>query len=131
MHKLGGTAVKVWLIIFRDTKPNGLAKVSDADMARRAGVSVRTVWSARQQLQSKGLLQVVRKGRLGAGASVYRVRPLVDEASFQNQPEANFQIPQKPASSIPEEDQKSRLDSIESGDLQKARIERAARSANP
>jgi DNA-binding transcriptional ArsR family regulator len=65
----------VWVVLWRDTKPNGLARTSTADLARRAGVSRRTVLRAVKALTKAGLLIVVRVGNLRAGPSVYRVRP--------------------------------------------------------
>lgn len=74
MAGLTGAQVKVWLALFRDTKSNtGTARTGQADLARRAGVNVRTVRRALLVLERKGLFQVVRRGRLETGASVYRV----------------------------------------------------------
>src|SRR5262245_56041422 len=42
----------VWLILWRDTKPNGLAETSQVDLARRAGVSDRAVRSALDALEN-------------------------------------------------------------------------------
>ncbi|MFO0809697.1 MAG: hypothetical protein U0746_13820 [Gemmataceae bacterium] len=38
---LGRAEVAVWLILWRDTKPDGTARTSQADLARRAGSNVR------------------------------------------------------------------------------------------
>lgn len=103
---VNGTAAKVWLILFRDTKPNGLACVGNADLARRAGVSVRAVGSAKRILVVFGLIQIVKKGSLVSGASVYRVRALVEEANCRRVQEVCFQNLGKPSSSFPERDQK-------------------------
>jgi CRP-like cAMP-binding protein len=73
---LGGAEAKVWLILFRDTKANGLARTGQADLARRAGLTVRGVQKTLDKLQTKGLVQVVRRGRLNTGPSVYRVHPV-------------------------------------------------------
>ena len=35
----------VWLVLWRDTKPDGLARTSQVDMARRSGISDRAVRS--------------------------------------------------------------------------------------
>ncbi|MFQ5807588.1 MAG: helix-turn-helix domain-containing protein [Phycisphaerae bacterium] len=78
LRELDRTAAAVWLVLFRDTKPNGLACTSQTDIARRAGVSVRTVYRALRRLVRLGLLVVVRKGRLNVGASVYRLRATAD-----------------------------------------------------
>lgn len=76
LRSIDPAATVVWLVLFRDTKPDGLARASQADLARRLGRSVRTVYSALRQLEARGLLVVVRRGRLNTGASVYRVRAL-------------------------------------------------------
>ena len=73
---LSRAEVTVWLILWRDTKPAGTAATSQADLGRRAGCDPRTVRRAIRVLETRGLLKVVRKGRLGAGSSVYRVRGL-------------------------------------------------------
>jgi len=76
---LGGLSraeIAVWLLLWRDTKADGLARTSQADLARRAGCNVRTVKRAARRLVRAGLLEIVRRGRLGAGPSAYRVRPL-------------------------------------------------------
>jgi hypothetical protein len=65
-----------WLILWRDTKPNGLAETSQTSMARRAGVSDRSIRTALRGLEKRGLVTVVNRGSLRRGTSVYRVRPL-------------------------------------------------------
>jgi hypothetical protein len=66
----------VWLILWRDTKPNGLATTSQVSLARRAGVTDRAIRSAIKRLCQEGLLTVVRRGSLRGGSSVYRVHAL-------------------------------------------------------
>ncbi len=68
--------ILVWLILFRDTKPNGLARTSQADLARRAQANVATVKRAVKGLRRRGLLAVVFRGSLRRGPSIYRVHPL-------------------------------------------------------
>lgn len=65
----------VWLILFRDTKATGTARTGQTDIARRAGLSVRGVKKAIRALTTKGMVDVVRRGRLNAGPSTYRVSP--------------------------------------------------------
>jgi hypothetical protein len=75
LAEVTGAEVRVWLILFRDTKvATGTARTGQADLARRAGVGVRTVRRALMALEQKALIQVVHRGRLRTGASVYRVR---------------------------------------------------------
>lgn len=68
----------IWLVLWRDTKRNGLARVSQANLAKRAGVSQRTVRRALLALRRKGLVIVVYQGGLSRGPSTYRVFPLVN-----------------------------------------------------
>ena len=75
MAGLTGAEVKVWTILFRDTKDTGTARTGQADMARRAGMNVRTVRRALDRLEAKEFIRVVHRGRLNAGPSVYRVHP--------------------------------------------------------
>ena len=63
----------VWLLLWRDTKRDGLARTSQADLARRAGASIRAVHVAVRELSLRGLLIVVHRGGLSAGPSSYRV----------------------------------------------------------
>jgi hypothetical protein len=74
LANLTPSAVAVWLILWRDTKPNGLARTGQADLARRAGVTERAVRKALASLCATKLVKVVRRGRAGAGPSTYRVR---------------------------------------------------------
>jgi len=70
-----------WLILYRDTKADGLARTSQADLARRAGVNVRTAKRAVLTLCRRGLLTVVFRGNLRRGPSVYRVRAMEPAAN--------------------------------------------------
>ena len=73
---LTGSEVKVWLILFRDTKAaTGTARTGQADIGRRAGLSRRGVQGALDKLAAKGLVRLVRRGRLNAGPSTYRAHP--------------------------------------------------------
>jgi hypothetical protein len=73
LSAVSGTAAKVWFILFRDTKPNGLASTSQGNLARRAGVCPRTVRTALRTLIDVGLVRMVQRGNVNQGASVYAV----------------------------------------------------------
>jgi len=73
--KLTPAEALVWLVLFRDTKANGLARTGQTDIARRAGLSVRGVKKAIRTLTAKGMVRVLNRGRLNVGPSVYRVHP--------------------------------------------------------
>lgn len=76
---LTGAETKVWLILFRDTKATGTARTGQTDIARRAGINARSARRALISLQAKGMVHVVRRGRLNSGPSVYRVHPTGNE----------------------------------------------------
>lgn len=74
LRKLTRAAIATWLVLYRDTKPNGIATTGQTDLARRAGITPRGVRKALDELDAAGLVEVVRRGRLGSGPSAYRVR---------------------------------------------------------
>ena len=78
MGGLNRADMAVWLVLYRDTK-DGIARTGQTDIARRAGVSIRTVKRAIQRLERVGLVTVVRRGGLNLGVSSYRVRPLPND----------------------------------------------------
>ncbi|MDB5297245.1 MAG: transcriptional regulator [Phycisphaerales bacterium] len=65
----------VWLVLYRDTR-DGTARTSHADLARRAGVSRRSVVRAVAGLLRQKLLVRTYRGGLNRGVSAYRVRPV-------------------------------------------------------
>ncbi|MFH1417076.1 MAG: winged helix-turn-helix domain-containing protein [Planctomycetota bacterium] len=71
---LKSTDVAVWLQLFRNTKPDGLVRISQGELAKRVGKSARAVRSALGRLESVGVLTVVHRGSKDAGPSTYRVR---------------------------------------------------------
>jgi hypothetical protein len=66
-------AALTWLVLFRDTKRNGLARTGQADIGRRIGITPRGVRKALAELRAAGLLAVVHRGGIGRGPSAYRV----------------------------------------------------------
>ena len=66
--------IAVWLVLYRDTR-DGSARTSQADIARRAGLSVRAVKKSLKRLKQLGLLNCIYQGGWNRGASRYRVRP--------------------------------------------------------
>jgi DNA-binding IclR family transcriptional regulator len=59
-----------------DTHRGRAARTAQADIARRAGLKPRMVRYALASLEAKGMVHVVRRGRLNAGPSIYRVHPI-------------------------------------------------------
>lgn len=66
-------AAMTWLVLFRDTKRNGLARTGQADIGRRIGMTPRGVRKALAELRAAGLLAVIHRGGIGRGPSAYRV----------------------------------------------------------
>ncbi|HVA46159.1 MAG TPA: transcriptional regulator [Pirellulales bacterium] len=77
MGDLDRAEMAVWFALYRDTKPDGLARTSQADLARRAGTTDRTVRRAIASLERRRLLKIVHRGGLQKGASTYRILPLM------------------------------------------------------
>jgi hypothetical protein len=74
MGTLPRAAALVWVCLWRDTKPDGVARTAVTDLARRVGGDRRTVLRALRLLTDRRLLEVVRRGGLGRGVSAYRVK---------------------------------------------------------
>jgi hypothetical protein len=77
MRELQAADVRVWFVLYRDTK-DGTAATAQTDIARRAGVSVRTVHGSVKRLERLGLLKVIYRGGLNRGSSRYRIVALID-----------------------------------------------------
>ena len=75
LGSLSRNETTVWLILWRDER-NGTSRTSQADLARRSGVTRRTVVRVLDRLESKHLLRRIRRGGLNRGLSVYRVLPV-------------------------------------------------------
>jgi hypothetical protein len=67
------TAQACWWILYRETKPDGLATISHQRIAECVGVDRKTVTRALGRLEAARLLTVVRHGGWRRGASTYRV----------------------------------------------------------
>jgi len=75
MRDLNGNDVKIWVALWRDTKPNGFAQISQSQIARLSGVSVDTVYRGMKRLSAAGLVRVIRKGNNLTGEStLYQVK---------------------------------------------------------
>jgi len=74
MRELTGAETAVWMVLYRDTR-DGLAQTSQEDIARRAGITDRTVRRVIGRLERRGLLTTVYRGGLNRGTSKYRISP--------------------------------------------------------
>lgn len=73
MRGLSGRAALAWVVLWRDTKPNGLARTGVTDIARRMGCSTATAKRALAETRTQKLIEVADRGRLGGGPSSYRL----------------------------------------------------------
>lgn len=73
MRGLSGRASLAWVVLWRDTKPNGIARTGITDLARRMGCSTATAKRALVELRTRKLIEVADRGRLGGGPSSYRL----------------------------------------------------------
>ena len=78
MANLTRNEIAVWLVLYRDSRDE-IARTSQMDIARRAGVTDRTVRNVMRKLERRGLLKIVYRGGLNSGPSRYRVIPLEPE----------------------------------------------------
>ena len=74
MADLTRAELAVWLTLYRDTR-DGTARTSLDDLARRGGMDRQTVSRAVGRLEGRKMLQVLRRGGLNRGPSVYAVFP--------------------------------------------------------
>ena len=77
------TDALVWMVLFRDARGD-TAKTAQSHIARRAGLCKRTVGMAIKRLERAGLLDVVHRGGLNRGLSIYRLRPLPETDDRRN-----------------------------------------------
>ena len=73
MVDLSPRELKVWLVLFRDSK-NGIAQTSQGYIAKRAGLRRPTVSAAIAALEARGLIRTIHAGGLNRGISRYEVR---------------------------------------------------------
>ena len=73
MAELSLSEIRVWLVLYRDTKRDGTATRAVDHLARRIGIDRRSVIRAVKLLEARQLLQVLRRGGLNRGPSCYRV----------------------------------------------------------
>jgi DNA-binding MarR family transcriptional regulator len=71
---LSRSEIGVYLILWRDTQPTGLARTSLTELARRGGMSERQASRALNKLIRQGAVHVIRKA-VGQRAAMYSLYP--------------------------------------------------------
>jgi hypothetical protein len=74
VRKLPRSELAVYLILLRDTRPDGTARAGLSDLAQRGGMSQKSASRAVQSLVRKNALTIVRRGVPGK-ATLYTVFP--------------------------------------------------------
>jgi CRP-like cAMP-binding protein len=74
------TAQSVWVVLYREVRPNGLACISFSQIAELIGRKRRTVIRAMKVLEKAKLVTVVKRGRLNEGPSTYQVHGTPSDA---------------------------------------------------
>ena len=62
----------VWLTLWRDTR-DGTARVSQGYIAKRIGLSSRSVRKNLSELKARGLVTVIHQGGVNRGISIYKI----------------------------------------------------------
>src|SRR5262249_13482337 len=75
IRTLSRAGIVAYLILLRDTKPDGTARTSFGSIAARGGICRRQAIRAVRALVGRGAVQVVRRGGRGLGATTYCVVP--------------------------------------------------------
>jgi DNA-binding MarR family transcriptional regulator len=70
LSQLSRSEIAVYLILFRDTQPTGLARTSRSELARRGGMTQRQASRALTKLIDRRVVDVIRKA-LGQRAAIY------------------------------------------------------------
>jgi DNA-binding MarR family transcriptional regulator len=71
---LSRSEIAVYMILFRDTRPTGLARTSLTELSRRGGMSERQATRALGKLIKRGAVHVIRRGIRGK-ATLYSLYP--------------------------------------------------------
>jgi hypothetical protein len=75
VRHLSRSKVVAYLVLLRDTKPDGTTRTSYGDIAARGGMSRMSAIRAVRSLIQRGVVEVVRRGGRGIGSTTYCVVP--------------------------------------------------------
>jgi hypothetical protein len=65
--------VRVWLAIYREVKPGGLARIGMGQISKVAGIERRSVVRAMDALKRRGVVEVVTRGTINGTPNAYRL----------------------------------------------------------
>jgi hypothetical protein len=75
IRDLSRSEIAAYLILLRDTKPDGRTRTSYSDIATRGGMSRMSAIRAVRSLVKRGVVEIVRRGGRGIGSTTYCVVP--------------------------------------------------------
>jgi hypothetical protein len=75
VRHLSRPEIAAYLVLLRDTRPDGTASTSYGDIATRGGMTRRSAIRAVRSLLNRGVVEVVRRGGRGIGSTTYCVLP--------------------------------------------------------
>ena len=73
-RRLTPSGVRVWLVLFRETKRSGLAKITVEQIAASAGICTRSVDNGLRELRDQRFVVLVSRGNRNKGPNIYRLR---------------------------------------------------------
>lgn len=73
LRDMTGAEAKVWLVLHREVR-NGTVRVGMSDVARRAGISRRSVIRSIEAMKARGLLEVIARGTIDGNPNTYRLK---------------------------------------------------------
>ena len=75
-RQLTASAVRVWLVLFRETNRDGLACITVEQIAAKGGISTRAVDNGLRELRDQRFAVLVSRGSRNKGASIHRLLPI-------------------------------------------------------
>jgi len=75
VRHLSRSEIAAYLVLLRDTKPDGTTRTSYTDIATRGGMSRMSAIRAVRSLVKRGVVEIVRRGGRGVGSTTYCVVP--------------------------------------------------------
>ena len=73
MSQCTAAEVRVWLVLYREVKPGGLARIGMGQISRVAGIERRSVVRALEVLKRRKFVEVVTRGTINGMPNAYRL----------------------------------------------------------
>jgi len=73
LAELTEAEVRVWLVVYREVKPGGIARIGMGQIARLTGIKRRSVARAMDRLKHRGMVEIVSRGCINGTPNAYRL----------------------------------------------------------